>query len=62
MHETLTIIKTKYPDFISFIFGEGLIAAIIFKKIQWLKTSILLQVKYRKMHAKRSLVVHTGRE
>ena len=63
LHETLTIIKTKYPDFISFIFGEGLIAAIIFKKNTMVEdiNTFTSKIAERCMQ-KGLLVVHTGRE
>ena len=56
-------IKTKYQENITFLFGKGLIAAIIFKssKENYSDSSFTSKI-VEKCYQKGLLVVHTGRE
>ncbi len=56
-------IKSKFPNIIKYVFGKGLIAAILFKNIKKPKQTNLMVSKIVE-HCMQSglLVVHTGRE
>lgn len=63
LHGYLDKLKSRYPDRISYIFGKGLLAGIIFKKPKSTKPDSLLSSKIcEKAMQKGLLLVHTGRE
>jgi 4-aminobutyrate aminotransferase-like enzyme len=61
-HKKLNAIKDKYPDHIKYIFGKGLLAALIFKDKDGNSLNDLCDVISEKAFQKGLLVVHTGRE
>jgi len=63
LHYRLSLLKEKYPDRISYIFGKGLLAALIFKDPKTGEPDSLFasRVCERAMQ-KGLLLVHTGRE
>ncbi|MEJ5227792.1 aminotransferase class III-fold pyridoxal phosphate-dependent enzyme [Thermodesulfovibrio sp.] len=63
LHEYLNRIKEKYPDRISYVFGKGLLAGILFKNPKTNKPDPLFASKVcEKAMQKGLLLVHTGRE
>ena len=59
----LNKIKEKYSDYISYVFGKGLLAAILFKDpLDQKPNSIIASRICEKCMQKGLLVVHTGRE
>jgi 4-aminobutyrate aminotransferase-like enzyme len=62
-HQKLGELKLKYSDNISFLFGHGLLAALIFKNPDTdAPDSLLPSIVSEKAMQKGLLVVHTGRE
>jgi 4-aminobutyrate aminotransferase-like enzyme len=61
-HQKLNDIRYKYPNHIRYIFGKGLLAAIIFIDKDGNALSNLCDVVSEKAFQKGLLVVHTGRE
>ena len=61
-HEKLNAMKDKYPNHLRYIFGKGLLAAIIFIDKDGNALSDLCNVITEKAFQKGLLVVHTGRE
>jgi 4-aminobutyrate aminotransferase-like enzyme len=63
LHYHLTKLKNKYPDYVSYIFGKGLLAAIIIKNPKSHKPDGLLASRIcEKAMQNGLLLVHTGRE
>jgi len=63
LHNRLNALKEKYPDRISYVFGKGLLAGIIFKQPQTGKPDGIFPSRVcEKAMQKGLLVVHTGRE
>jgi len=63
LHHRLNLIKEKYSDRISYIFGKGLLAGIIFKHPKTGKPDGLFPSRVcEKAMQKGLLLVHTGRE
>ncbi len=59
----LNKIKEKYSDYISYVFGKGLLAAILFKNpLDQKPNSVIASKICEKCMQKGLLVVHTGRE
>jgi len=61
-HQKLNQIKDKYPNHIKYIFGKGLVAAIIFIDKEGNALSRLCDKVAESAFQKGLLVVHTGRE
>jgi 4-aminobutyrate aminotransferase / (S)-3-amino-2-methylpropionate transaminase / 5-aminovalerate transaminase len=61
-HQKLNQIKDKYPNHLKYVFGKGLVAAIIFIDKQGNVLSRLCDKVAEKAFQKGLLVVHTGRE
>jgi 4-aminobutyrate aminotransferase-like enzyme len=61
-HRELNRIKDKYPKHIKYIFGKGLVAAVVFIDIEGNALSSLCTKISEKSFQKGLLVVHTGRE
>ncbi len=61
-HQKLKAIKEKYPNYIKYIFGEGLLAALIFIDDDGKPLSYLCDDICEKALQRGLLVVHTGRE
>ena len=55
-------LKEKYPEKVSYIFGKGLIAAILFKNIYGNPDGLFASKVSERCMQKGLLVVHTGRE
>ncbi|MHA2329178.1 MAG: aspartate aminotransferase family protein [Candidatus Hodarchaeales archaeon] len=63
MHQHLQGLKKKYPDRISYIFGRGLLAGVLFKDPKTGKPDSLFASRVcEKAMQKGLLLVHTGRE
>ncbi|GAH47359.1 unnamed protein product, partial [marine sediment metagenome] len=63
LHKGLVEIKNKYPDKISYVLGQGMIAALIFSDPKHIKLLFELPSKIcEKAMQKGLLLVHTGRE
>ncbi|MCX5816583.1 MAG: aspartate aminotransferase family protein [Proteobacteria bacterium] len=63
LHLRLNALKEKYPDRISYIFGKGLLAGVIFKDPETGKPDELFPSRVcEKAMQKGLLLVHTGRE
>jgi 4-aminobutyrate aminotransferase-like enzyme len=63
LHDGLNGLKEKYPERISYIFGEGLIAAILFKNPETGEPDALFSSRVAESCMQKGLlVVHTGRE
>jgi 4-aminobutyrate aminotransferase / (S)-3-amino-2-methylpropionate transaminase / 5-aminovalerate transaminase len=63
LHQLLNKIKTKYRDHISYVFGTGLIAAVLFKVPGSEKPDHLFPSRVAEACMQKGLlVVHTGRE
>ena len=63
LHHRLNMLKEKYSDRISYVFGQGLLAAIIFKHPQTGKPDDIFPSRVcEKAMQKGLLLVHTGRE
>ena len=63
LHGYLKKLKAGYPDRIAYIFGEGLLAGIIFKEPRSGKPDVLFPSKVcERAMQKGLLLVHTGRE
>ena len=56
LHDKLNEIKERYPEYISYVFGRGLLAALI------IKDSVIATKVCKKAMQKGLLLVHTGRE
>ncbi len=61
-HQALDEVKTKYADHLKFIFGKGLLAALVFQDNDGQPLSHLCDIVSEKAMRKGLLVVHTGRE
>jgi 4-aminobutyrate aminotransferase / (S)-3-amino-2-methylpropionate transaminase / 5-aminovalerate transaminase len=61
-HQKLNEIKDKHPNYIKYIFGEGLLAALVFIDKKGNALSHLCTRISEKSFQKGLLVVHTGRE
>jgi len=61
-HQKLNEIKDKYPNHLKYIFGKGLLAALIFIDENGIPLSALCDKISKKAFQKGLLVVHTGRE
>ena len=61
-HQKLNQIKDKYPNHLKYVFGKGLVAAIIFIDKEGNALSGLCDKVAEKAFQKGLLVVHTGRE
>lgn len=61
LHKNLNVIREKYPDIISYIFGKGLVAGIIIKNLNIEGSKLASKISEVCMQ-KGLLVVHTGRE
>jgi len=61
-HQKLNEIKDKYPNHLKYIFGKGLLAALIFIDENGVPLSALCDKISEKSFQKGLLVVHTGRE
>jgi len=62
LHQRLNEIKSKYPKHLKYIFGKGLLAALIFVDENGNALSDLCDKISEKAFQKGLLVVHTGRE
>ncbi len=63
LHNRLNMLKSKYPDRISAVFGKGMIAAILFREPSHGGCDGLLPSKVAECCMQKGLlVVHTGRE
>ena len=62
LHQKLGEIKDKYPNHIKYIFGKGLLAALIFIDNEGNPLGKLCDMVSEKAFQKGLLVVHTGRE
>lgn len=62
LHQRLNEIKSKYPKHLKYIFGKGLLAALIFVDENGNSLSDLCDKISEKAFQKGLLVVHTGRE
>lgn len=63
LHELLNLIQSDFPDYITGIYGKGLIASVIFQKnINGMNSSPLVSRIAELCMQKGLLVVHTGRE
>ncbi len=63
LHTRLNEIQEKYATWISFVLGQGLIAALLFQTPETGKPNTLLATKVAKQCMQKGLlVVHTGRE
>jgi 4-aminobutyrate aminotransferase / (S)-3-amino-2-methylpropionate transaminase / 5-aminovalerate transaminase len=61
-HQRLNEIKSKYPKYLKYVFGKGLLAALIFMDENNNPLSSLCDTISEKAFQKGLLVVHTGRE
>jgi len=61
-HKRLNEIKNRYPNYLKYIFGKGLLAALIFMDENGKPLSSLCDKISEKAFQKGLLVVHTGRE
>jgi len=61
-HQRLNEIKNRYPNHLKYIFGKGLLAALIFMDENGKPLSSLCDEISEKAFQKGLLVVHTGRE
>jgi len=61
-HKKLNELKSKYPEHIQHVFGNGLLAALIFRDKNNNNLSELCDKVSEKAFQKGLLVVHTGRE
>jgi 4-aminobutyrate aminotransferase / (S)-3-amino-2-methylpropionate transaminase / 5-aminovalerate transaminase len=61
-HQRLNDIKNKYPNYLKYIFGKGLLAALIFIDQDGKPLNDLCDKISEKSFQKGLLVVHTGRE
>ena len=61
-HKRLNEIKNRYPNYLKYIFGKGLVAALIFIDENGKPLSSLCDKISEKAFQKGLLVVHTGRE
>lgn len=61
-HKKLNKLKSKYPKYIKYVMGKGLLAAIIFQDEEGLPLSSMCDLICEKAFQKGLLVVHTGRE
>jgi 4-aminobutyrate aminotransferase-like enzyme len=61
-HQRLNEIKNKYPKHLKYVFGKGLLAALIFMDENGNPLSDLCDKISEKAFQKGLLVVHTGRE
>jgi 4-aminobutyrate aminotransferase / (S)-3-amino-2-methylpropionate transaminase / 5-aminovalerate transaminase len=61
-HKSLNEIKNRYPNYLKYVFGKGLLAALIFMDENGKPLSSLCDKISEKAFQKGLLVVHTGRE
>ena len=61
-HHKLNQIKDKYPDYLKYVFGKGLVAALVFIDNEGHPLTHLCDTVSEKAFQKGLLVVHTGRE
>ncbi len=61
-HEALNDIKNKYPEHIKYVFGKGLLAALVFIDTKGNPLNLLCDNISEKAMQRGLLVVHTGRE
>lgn len=61
-HEALNALKNKYPNHLKYVFGRGLLAALIFQDKEDKPLSELCDLISEKAFQRGVLVVHTGRE
>lgn len=61
-HNKLNQIKDKYPDYLKYVFGKGLVAALVFIDNEGHPLTNLCDTVTEKAFQKGLLVVHTGRE
>jgi len=61
-HKTLNAIKDKYPNYLKYIFGKGLLSALIFIDNEGNPLSELCDSVCEKALQRGLLLVHTGRE
>jgi 4-aminobutyrate aminotransferase / (S)-3-amino-2-methylpropionate transaminase / 5-aminovalerate transaminase len=61
-HQKLNLLKAKFPDYIKYVFGKGLVAALIFIDNEGNPLTKLCDRVCEKAFQKGLLVVHTGRE
>lgn len=61
-HNKLNQIKDKYPDYLKYVFGKGLVAALVFIDNEGDPLTNLCDTVTEKAFQKGLLVVHTGRE
>tara|TARA_B110000008_G_C16972896_1_gene564677 strand:- start:2791 stop:4167 length:1377 start_codon:yes stop_codon:yes gene_type:complete len=61
-HKKLKMIKNKYPDHIKYVFGKGLVAALVFNDNENKPLSDICDKVSEKAFQRGLLVVHTGRE
>ena len=61
-HKKLSLIKNKYPEYLQYVFGHGLLAALIFIDKNGAPLSKLCDRISEKAFQRGLLVVHTGRE
>jgi 4-aminobutyrate aminotransferase / (S)-3-amino-2-methylpropionate transaminase / 5-aminovalerate transaminase len=62
LHQRLNEIKNRYPNHLKYIFGKGLLAALVFIDKNGVPLSALCDKISEKSFQKGLLVVHTGRE
>jgi len=62
LHQKLKEIQGKYPNHLKYIFGKGLVAALIFIDNKGVALTALCDEVSEKAFQKGLLVVHTGRE
>lgn len=61
-HKALNDIKSKYPEYIKYVFGKGLLAALVFVDAKDNPLNQLCDIISEKAMQRGLLVVHTGRE
>jgi 4-aminobutyrate aminotransferase / (S)-3-amino-2-methylpropionate transaminase / 5-aminovalerate transaminase len=61
-HQKLNKMKEQFPNHLKYVFGKGLVSALIFKDINGNALSELCDTVCKKAFQKGLLVVHTGRE
>ena len=63
LHDRLNRLKVKHSERISYVFGEGLIAAVLFKNPETGEADSLFSSRVSEVCMQKGLlVVHTGRE
>jgi len=61
-HKAINGIKNKYPEYIKYVFGKGLLAALVFIDTKGNPLNLLCDNISEKAMQRGLLVVHTGRE